>query len=456
MKLSCLILTFLLTANLFAQTSPLRARQVFEAAKKVDEATRNRVWNEFEPFRYTTFSAQADGDYILFNAARKESAVPFSWSLADAYFSNVSLEDALVITFHEAFHAFEADAARTGPKWNAENSMLVFEYQETSARNNALFAIEARLLRAAFATRGDRPLREKVRQFLAVRALRQSALDPRFVEFEKGAEANEGMAEYAGAKTVYEALRRPEKSLDFLRGDADAFLSEKFRPLEEIGKVGKNVRRKFYLTGSAEGFLLDRLLPDWKKRVQTEGRFAQDLLAESVRFKTPENAETERLVAAFDYEKTLAAEEQSVAERTAANRVLLEKSLAQAGRRFVVDFGRLKTPPGVRSFDPMNVTLVGPAIRVHTRAVTFGGDHGFTASYAQTVVEDLAQKSYTTIVAENAEQTVTADGAVLDLNRDGDYQFAQSLTIETENFQLTARAGVVRVANGTVTITLID
>jgi len=46
-----------------------------------------------------------------------------------------------------------------------------------------------------------------VREFLAVRRLRQGELEARLVAFEKGAESNEGLAEYVGEKGVLAALQ---------------------------------------------------------------------------------------------------------------------------------------------------------------------------------------------------------------------------------------------------------
>lgn len=446
------------TMQMFAQKPlKLNSAQVFGDAEKVAESAKNQIWNEFDARKYIRAKTGADGGYISFSSAPDDSGDQvFFWKVDDAYFENHTLEENLSITFHEAFHAFERDPKRAGVKWGAENSLLVFEYQESSARNNALFSIEAKILQAALESKNQSELINKVREFLTIRGLRQSELAPRFAEFEKGAELNEGLAEYAGTKAVLAGMRAAEKkqiSVSFNESDDKSFLRKKYETLASITKIGRNIRLKFYYTGSAQAFLLDRLMPDWKTKVQMEGKSLQDLLEISVGKMTEEKS-VESILRLSNYENILSEEEKSVAVRKAENQSLLEKTLNRKGRKYIIDFSALDKPVGIQNFDPMNVTMIEPQLRVHTRHVKFGGEN-FTADFSQPVVEDLKNKRYTTVIPVSENEIVIADGAAIDLNKPAEIQFSKSLSVTSQNFSFSsAVAGTIKISGDAVVILL--
>lgn len=437
-----------------------KSPEIYAYARQIAEIGKDQIWAGFEPFKYTTLKTDSGKSYIYFSPEPDNPKSQIFITLFDDYFIEHSLEENLVITFHEAFHIFEHDdPQRKGQKWGAENSLLVFEYQETSARNNALFTIESRLLYSALKSKNRSELKKKVRQFLAIRRLRQSELEARFAGFEKGAELNEGLAEYAGTKAValgIEAAGRKQISMAFATLDSRAYLLKKYEMLDAISNVGRNVRRKFYYTGSAQAFLLDRLLTDWKTKVQMEGLSLQELLEKSV---GPEKQSPQKIIDAvlkqYNYEKLLSDEEKTVAQRKAGNQALLDSTLNQKGRRYVIDFAALSQPGQVRNFDPMNVVMITPKLRVHTRSVKFAAGDLFTASFAQPVVEDLENRRYTTVVPENESQSVSVDGEVLDLSKPAEKRSSKSIVITSANFKLEAKApGTIRVTNQEIVIKL--
>jgi hypothetical protein len=449
-----------LTTNIYAQSeaSKLKSSEVFAYSQKIAEAAKDQIWTDFDARRYASLKSETDSNYINFTSEPDNPNAQFFWQLSDEYFTNHNLEENLLITFHEAFHGFERDPKRAGGKWRAENSLLVFEYAETSARNNALFNIEARILYAALQTGKTSELKQKVRQFLAVRKLRQSEFEPRFAEFEKGAESNEGLAEYAGTKAVIigiEGARRKQFSIPFSFTDSRAYLLEKYEKLDSITNIGRNIRLKFYYTGSAQAFLLDRLLPDWKAKVQMENASLQELLETSVGTKTqtPEK-EIKAALRRYDYEKLLESEEKAVAERKSQNQALLNSILTQKGRRVVIDYSALSQSVQIRSFDPMNVTMITPKMRVHTRMVKFAANDFFTADFSQPVVEDLDNKRYITVVPENEIQSVTADGEIFEFTKTAEKRFEKSLVINSAKFKLEARGGTIRTENGEIIVKL--
>ncbi len=103
--------------------------------------------------------------------------------------------------------------------------------------------------------------KRKAREFIAVRKMRQGELDSRFVEFEKGLESNEGLAEYAGIKAVLaaiEAASRKRAAIPFRSFDKNGYIASRFERLRRITRVGRNSRLRFYDTGAAQALLLDR------------------------------------------------------------------------------------------------------------------------------------------------------------------------------------------------------
>src|SRR4029079_17967692 len=96
----------------------------------------------------------------------------------------------------------------------------------------------------------------------------------RLVAFEKGAEANEGLAEYAGEKGVVaamQAVRDKKMTLALETLDPRERVGRKYGKLRTVTELGKNPRLRFYYTGSAQAFLLDRLPPGWAESGATQG-----------------------------------------------------------------------------------------------------------------------------------------------------------------------------------------
>jgi hypothetical protein len=440
-------------------TAKYRSTDIYEFSRQIADISKDGIWPGYDFRRYTRSGSDSGNGYLYFSSAPDDKGPDvFVWRLTDEYFQDHSLEEDLVITFHEAFHAFESDPNRKGGKWGAENAMLLFEYQESSARSGALFNIEARILHQALQSKSKNDLKEKVRQFLGVRRLRQSEIDPRFVEFEKGAELNEGLAEYAGTKAVVLAIKAAEKkriSIPFVDPTVETFLNKKYEMLDAITKVGQNIRRKFYYTGSVQGFLLDRLMPDWKAKVQIEGASLQDLLAVRVG-KLPPPTDVNSFLAKYGYEKILGEEENAVAARRANNQMLLENTLGQKGRKYTIDYSALSNRVGIRTFDPMNVTMITPKLRIHTRNVTFAAEDVFTATFAQPVVEDLDNRQYTTVIPASQSESLKIDGVDIDLTRPLKTAFHKNLSINTAKFRFEAKSGSLEISGGEIHIVLKD
>jgi len=209
-----LTLSLLLPLSAEPPAEGAKAAEVYETATRLAAALKDQVWPGFDARKYTApVTDKETGRTSLRIAPDPKAERPdIIITLDDAAFRKGTPEENVLLVFHEAFHAFEHDPARPGARWKFENAFHLFDYAGLPPRNNALFAVEGQLLYAALQAETADDARKQARQFLAVRGLRQGGLAAPLVEFEKGAESNEGMAEYAGARAVVDGMGRRETS----------------------------------------------------------------------------------------------------------------------------------------------------------------------------------------------------------------------------------------------------
>jgi hypothetical protein len=433
-----------------------KALEVHETAGRLAAALKDQVWPGYDARKYAFIVSDKETGRksVAFSPDPKAERRDIFMTVGGDYFLKHTPEENVLMVFHEAFHAFEHDPTRSGARWKFENAFLLFDYAALPTRNNALFAIEGQLLDAALRARTAEEARKKARQFLAVRGLRQAELDTPLVEFEKGAESNEGMAEYAGVRAVVDgmaAAKAKRVSAGFSFTDGPRYLREKYDRLKSITRIGKNDRLKFYYTGSAQGLLLDRLSPGWKEKVQEKAAAVQDLLAGAVG-GVPGKDEAEAALREYGYEKVLKQEEEQARRRQAEGEALLKSALEQKGRRYTIDVSSLGRVGDYASFDPMNVTVLSGKRRLHTRMVNVAQKDHYRAEFSQPVLEDRAKKEYVTVVKSEGRQEATLDGAPLALDRSGRTTIEKKLVIATPQFRLEVQAGEVEVTKEGVVV----
>ena len=435
--------------------SKAKAPEVFDLAQQIYKTSGAAIWPGFDFSRYSRLQENSDASQLRFTSQPNNPSPTIFMVVGDDYFLSHSLEEGLGITFHEAFHGFERDAERPGAKWRYENAFLVAEYPETSARNNALVRVESLILFSALQETGRSSLKNKLRQFITVRKLRQSEMEQRFVEFEKGAESNEGLAEYAGTRAVVagiDAVKRKRLAAAFKNSDSRAYLLEKFATLKSITQAGRNARIRYYYSGAAQGFLLDRLLDDWKTRIQMNGSVLQDLVEEAANPVMSKQMSVEAILSTYGYETLLKEEEAAATRKEIERRTLLDSMLSQPGRSYVIDVSALGSMGEMRSFDPMNVVMVGKDKRVHTRMLQVGEGDIFSANFAQPVVADFESHKYLTTVKPDQKQEIIVDGVSLNPGKPNELQFRKKLTITSEGFKFEAQSGTVLVTDKAVVV----
>ena len=216
--------------------------------------------------------------------------------------------DEVEMILHEAFHVHQD---RLAPGKGA-NEAAVAHYPVMDASNNALVALETRILRDAVLAKEAAQRRARIEQYLAVRTLRRAGLDTASVSYENLNEFSEGTARYVQLRFDQLGERVTPVSEMYLRAGFTGYrggvlLRRLERRMDEMVKVasfsddrfgnkfgGGPLRFRLYDTGGAQALLLDEVAPDWKQRIFEPGVYLTDLLAAAIPLSSDQRA---RLVA---------------------------------------------------------------------------------------------------------------------------------------------------------------
>jgi hypothetical protein len=191
---------------------------------------------------------------------------------------------------HESFHVHQYQMA-PGRMAKAESiHKLGKDYEASTKSFQAEWKQESNLLADALEAKTETERIEHVQQFLAARETRRSksSLDDRQVDYERWLEWEEGTAKYLEVKmlrlasdtAVYQPILEMKVDGDFKQYQKiDQRWSQELFQLRHPQSDGEP---RFYMTGLAQAFLLDTLMPDWKDRYWQEGVFLEDLLRQAI------------------------------------------------------------------------------------------------------------------------------------------------------------------------------
>jgi hypothetical protein len=215
-----------------------------------------------------------------------------------------SAYDELEVMLHEAFHVHQD---RLAPDKGAREQ-AVAHYPVLDAGNNALVALETRILRDAVLARDATQRRARVEQFLAVRTLRRTGLDTASLSYENLNEFKEGTARYVEFRFDQLGERVTPVPEMYLRTGFTGYRGVLPRRLEnqmnDMVKVasfsddrwgnnkfgGGPLRFRLYSSGGAQALLLDDVAPDWKQRIFAPGVYLTDLLAAAIPMSADQRA----------------------------------------------------------------------------------------------------------------------------------------------------------------------
>ncbi len=337
--------------------------------------------------------------------------------------------DALVgVTAHEAFHVLHRASRVQGRRFGAgENSMLLSTYPAFDGENEAMMALEGRLLRAALTAPDDDAAAQAAREFLAVRAARQRRLGREPPEFEAATELNEGLAEYALLRATF----------------ADATPAPLLTALDDLlGDGVRSIRLRYYTTGAGMAYLLDRIGgAGWKQRMMDDDLTLQAALARAVG-----SAEADDALAAAAGERVGIGElreraTRMIRERRAARGARVDSVLAAPGVVIRIIPHRLNPSKDYCGFDPQNQLMVDENRWLHTRWLRACTPGQVEAEFNTPVVQDGV---VLTAVA-GPEVRITIGGVAIELGECDRLAGAEDVRIESAGVTVTAaRADVER------------
>lgn len=193
---------------------------------------------------------------------------------------------------HEAIHAFQGIQAPERLA-SAEKATRHFggQYPFDSKSFQDAWQIELDILQDAIRTSSQEETVRLARSFLNQRTerRREAGLSDELIDYERHREWEEGIAKY-GELLVYLLAAQPEtyqplpelsqdREFQYYRGARQKW----FQEIDQISRMADDEGDgRFYYSGFAQAVLLDRLAPDWKERLFTDGVWLEDLLTEAV------------------------------------------------------------------------------------------------------------------------------------------------------------------------------
>lgn len=197
---------------------------------------------------------------------------------------------------HEGFHVFQSQAApdklAAAEAINARES----DYWRADAATPDAWKQEVALLDKALKAATVEETRSLARQFIDQRQARRADqnLPDDLVRFERLIEWEEGLAKYvelaswrlAGETPGYAPLAELSADPDFKGYDTfDQRWSQEMSTMKR--QATREGVTRFYYTGAAQAFLLDRLAPGWQAQAMQPDVFLEDLLASAVGAESP-------------------------------------------------------------------------------------------------------------------------------------------------------------------------
>lgn len=186
---------------------------------------------------------------------------------------------------HEAFHAFEGQAALAMLEAGENaNHMYREKYPWDASQLQKDWSSEIDFLVKAVRSSAQADTLKLTRQFLAQRDQRRAAnaLTAGMISYERLWEWEEGLAKYAQVQMLREASASSSYQPVAEIGLDDRFNAytgaEKFFNLELTNAKTASEQTRFYYTGMLQAMLLDRLMPEWKEQFFEEQMNLEDLL----------------------------------------------------------------------------------------------------------------------------------------------------------------------------------
>ena len=341
--------------------------------------------------------------------------------------------DEIETILHEAFHVHQKKMA---PEKFADES-VVTTYPLLDPTNNALHALEGLLLKDALVAEEPASRRQALKQFIAVRAYRQSRLDRKSVRYENLNEYVEGTAKYV----EYKFLRVGEKIQPMrdmsLRNGFHGFagvLSKRLRDrIEDMVRIAGvtddrlmgnrfgagPLRFRLYELGACQALLLDEVLPSWKERVFKDGVYLCGLLQTAVPMSTEEQqSELSMAQKKYGFDALLQAKVQFEQDGKKAAQDKADQILRTKQTHIAIDYHDLVGDLRM-SYTPFGVTQVTRTLAVYDMVpihIRFKAGVDLRMKQVIPVLVNRADKTVHFAVATPREKLAIRDSRSIDCN----------------------------------------
>ena len=197
----------------------------------------------------------------------------------------------ITLESHEAFHAYQGMMAPARlAAAEVANNRYTSQYPWEDSSLRADWQTELDLLAEALQTTDQNKSKSLALQFLNDRSARRESahLTEELIGFERQREWLEGLGRYAELETWRQAYTGPYTPLPGTGAldDFDHYAGYPARWAQEVQQMRRMADDegdgRFYYTGMAQAYLLDRLMPDWKLKAFKDGIWLEDLLTEAV------------------------------------------------------------------------------------------------------------------------------------------------------------------------------
>ena len=336
--------------------------------------------------------------------------------------------DELQLLLHEAFHVHQD---RQAPDKSA-NEAAVARYPVLDPENNALFALEGRILRDALLAAEPAVLRDRARLFLAVRRARRAGLDTSAVAYEDLNEYSEGLGRYVEYRFLQLGDRVKPTTGMWLHAGFRGYrgvLRPRFEAaMEDLAKVAANsddrfgnrfgtgpLRFRLYYLGAAQGLLLDAVNPGWKQRIFGPGVYLTDLLADGL--SVPAEDQDPLLARAkteYGYERVREAARRFADEGAARIRQRVDSILNTRATLVTIEYGTAGERIGI-GFTPFGVTAISPQAAIYDMvpiSIRFGNGVLLELKSVIPVLVDRGAHTVQFVVARTAQSLVSGGTAV--------------------------------------------